>query len=241
MPSTRIPPDLPASWPPAYPPHRPRSRAQANDLDRRATAEFGIPSLVLMEHASQGIACLAELLAGPEGTVLALCGPGNNGGDGYGAARFLRSWGRPVEVLRCAPRAPAGGDAGLQAGLVAAMGPVRDAWSAPEAVQEALERGPEVVLDALLGVNFDAARGLSEPFLGWVRALNGAPVLRLAVDVPSGLDADTGQSAPLCVHAHVTAAMAAPKAGFSSAPQACGRVVEIDIGLPRGLHGAFLA
>ena len=68
--------------------------------------------------------------------------------------------------------------------------------------------------------------------------------MRLSIDVPSGMEADTGEALPICVEAHVTATMAAPKAGFApgrpGAP-AAGRVIEVDIGLPRALHEPFLA
>jgi hydroxyethylthiazole kinase-like uncharacterized protein yjeF len=230
--------DLPLSWPPGYPPHRPISASEAQSLDRRATQEFGIPSGVLMEHASLAIAALAAHLSAPRGgrPVLVLAGPGNNGGDGYGAARFLRSWGHDVEVLRAAAAPPREGDAAVQLRLAAAQGPVESVWEAPERVAAALERGPGVVVDALFGVGL--ARPLEGRFLAWVEALNAAPpdVLRLSVDVPSGMDADTGAELPVCVRAHVTATMAAPKPGLRARRDLAGHVVEVDIGLPAALH-----
>lgn len=231
--------DLPSTWPPAYPRHKAVSRAESNEFDRLASAEHGIPSIVLMEHAARGLARIAEQIAGPEAWFLALCGPGNNGGDGYGAARFLRSWGRRVEVCRCAPRAPSAGDAALEYALASRHAPVQDAWERPEALWEALERSPAVVIDALFGVNLDGSRRLEAPFLGWIQALNAAGTVRLAVDVPSGMDAETGAVHPECVQAHVTAVMAAPKLGFSANPEAVGQVVEVDIGLPEAIHGPY--
>jgi len=231
--------DLPPTWPPAYPRHRPVSRANSNEFDRLATTRHDIPSLVLMEHASCGIAHLAARLAPPGSTVAVLAGPGNNGGDGYGAARFLRSWGWPVEVYSCCPRPPRSGDAALQYVLAAADGPIVDAWEHPEAVWLALERRGGLVLDALFGVNLDGSRPLEAPFRGWIEALNASRTVRLSVDVPSGMDADTGSPCPVCVQAHVTAAMAAPKLGFELNPGPCGRIVEVDIGLPRALHGPY--
>lgn len=233
--------DLPSTWPPCYPRHLPISRSNSNELDASATADHGIPSIVLMEHAARGIARIAEHIAAPDASFLAVCGPGNNGGDGYGAARFLRSWFRRVDVLCCAPQPPARGDARLEYELALAMGPIEDAWSRPQALQEALERNPAVVIDALFGVNLDGSRPLESPFLGWIRALNSAETVRLAVDVPSGMDAETGQPLPECVQAHVTAVMVAPKLGFDANAQACGHVVEVDIGLPAALHGPYRA
>lgn len=233
--------EIPPTWPLSYPRHIPISRAISNELDHLATADHGIPSVVLMEHASRGIAEIAASIAGSDPTFLALCGPGNNGGDGYGAARFLRSWGCAVEVLCCAPRAPTTGDAGLEYALVSQAQTVESAWGHPGLVQEALSRRPTVVLDALFGVNLDDTRPLQEPFLGWIQAINASASLRLAVDVPSGMDAETGRAVPECVQAHVTAVMAAPKRGFEANPDACGRVVEVDIGLPEALHGPYRA
>lgn len=229
--------DLAPTWPPAYPRHHPISTKDARALDQRAEREFGIPSLILMEHASCGVAALAARLAPADGGILVLCGPGNNGGDGYGAARFLASWGRRVEVLRAAPREPSGGDAGAEFALCNRALPVGDAWTRPAAVAEALERGPAVVVDALFGVGL--ARPLGAPFLGWIEAVNRARTLRLAVDVPSGMESDTGEALPTSVRAHVTATMAAPKAGLLARPEAVGTLVEIDIGLPDALHAPF--
>ena len=78
------------------------------------------------------------------------------------------------------------------------------------------------------------------PYASVIEAVNGAPCVRLAVDVPSGLESDTGEALPLCVAAHVTATMAAPKRGLAANPAMAGHVVEIDIGLPAALHRPFL-
>ena len=192
-----------------------------------------------MEHASRGIARVAARLAGADGRVLSLCGPGNNGGDGYGAARFLRSWGVSVDVLRLAPKEPAPGDARVQFERVLETTPIGDAWADPALVEAALEASPTVTIDAIFGVGLQ--RPLEGRFRAWVEALNAADTLRLAVDVPSGLETDTGEALPICVQADVTATMAAPKRGFAANPRACGQVVEVDIGLPAALHERFLA
>ena len=225
---------LPPTWPPEYPPHRPVSGAEAAELDRRATAEHGLPSLVLMEHASRGVAGVAARLAPLAGTILVCCGPGNNGGDGYGCARFLRSWGRSVEILRLSRDFPYSGDAALQ---VALAGAAVDGWSDPSHLDAHLARDPALIVDALFGVNL--ARPIADPFLSWIRAINACPVPTLSIDIPSGMNTDDGRGMPECVRADVTATMAAPKLGFASGAagqQAAGRVVELDIGLPLALH-----
>ncbi len=229
---------LPASWPPSYPPHRPLSAAESGALDRAATAEYGLPSLALMEHASLAVAEIALALAGPEGAIVVCCGPGNNGGDGYGASRFLHSWGRTPTVLQMSAEPPGSADSQLQVELVRRGMSIVNGWEAPARVQAALEQGPAVVVDALFGVNL--TRELGGPFPGWVEAINAADALRLSVDVPTGLHSDTGALMPVCVRADVTATMAAPKQGFCGAEAWTGKVIEVDIGLPRELHEGYL-
>jgi len=232
------PDTLPPSWPPEYPLHVPISTELARSLDARASTEFRIPSLVLMEHAARGIASVAARLA-PQGQMIhVLCGPGNNGGDGYGCARFLIGCGFDVRAWRCAPAGPSGGDAGHEFGLLARLQEPTDAFAAPERLLEALQGARGLVVDALFGVGL--TRPLGAPYLDWIEAANAAPGRRLAVDVPSGLDSDTGEALPRCIRAHATATMAAPKAGFAAGAASVGRVVEIDIGLPSELHRPYL-
>ena len=237
---SRIPEGLPTSNSNAYPPHRAISGQIARSLDKAATDKFQIPSVVLMEHASRAVAQVVTWLCEPSDTVLVLCGPGNNGGDGYGAARFLHSWGYGVRVLRLSARPPSPeGDAGREAALVAADGvQIEDASQDPGLVGRALAARPAVVIDAIFGTG--AKQGLRKPWLSWVEAVNASEAVRLSVDVPSGLDADTGAVAPVCVRADVTATMVAPKIGFRGREEVVGHVVEVDIGLPAALHGQYL-
>ncbi len=233
-------PDLPRALPPPYPAHRPVLAEVARGLDRAAEADFGIPSFALMEHASLAVAAAAGLLAQGARRVAVLCGPGNNGGDGYGAGRFLASWGLPVRILRCALRPPASGDAGLEHGLAGRGVSIEDAFQRPALVAEVLAE-TEVAVDALFGVGL--TRDLEGPYPGWIRDLNAAACLRLAVDVPSGLDADTGAPRPVAVMADVTVTMALPKRGLvapGGGADHAGIVIEADIGLPGPLHHRHL-
>lgn len=234
-------PDLPPTWPPAYPRHAAVTADVSRALDRAAEADHGLPSLALMEHASRGVAAVAVALVPAHARVVVLCGPGNNGGDGYGAARFLASWGRTPRLLRCSRRTPPKGDAALEVRMAAAEVDPEDAWTEPALLGRALAEA-DLVVDALFGVGLD--RDLDAPFPGWIEALNAADALRLAVDVPSGLDGDTGAPRPVAVRADVTATMGMPKRGLVApgpGPEHAGRVVEIDIGLPGPLHRAYLA
>lgn len=232
--------EIPVTWPPEYPRHRAVDAATARAMDRAASAEFGIPSVVLMEHASRGIAEIAAALTPDEAPVLVCAGPGNNGGDGYGAARFLAAWGRDVQVLQMSPIPPRSDDAQMEVRLATALGMVEAIYDAPERLQELLEQGPGLVVDALFGVGLE--RPLEGPYDAWIAAINAADIAVLAVDVPSGMHTDTGEALPVAVQADVTATMAAPKAGFApGAPgeALAGHVIELEIGLPRALLAAY--
>jgi NAD(P)H-hydrate epimerase len=214
------------------------STSAARALDEAATARYGVPSIVLMGHAAVGVAAQAALLAGPADRIVVLCGPGNNGGDGYAAARILRSWGRSPRVLRLAPRAHDRGDAALEAALLGAAA-VEDAGADPGRVAAALAEC-DLVVDAIFGTGRARLEG---PYPACIEAVNLADALRLAVDVPSGLDADTGEAPGPVVRADVTATMALPKTGLlAPTPGAAyaGVVVEVDIGLPAELHAPYL-
>jgi len=234
-------PALPAAWPPGYPPHEGVTADVSRRLDREAEEAHGVPSLVLMEHASQGVAAVAAALVPASARVVVLCGPGNNGGDGYGAARFLASWGRRPRLVRCSRRSPPRGDAALEVRLAGLELEAEDAWADPGRVAAALAEA-DLVVDALFGVGLD--RDLDGPFPRWIEAVNAADALRLAVDVPSGLDGDTGRPRPVAVRADVTATMGMPKRGLlspGSGREHAGRVVEVDIGLPGPLHHPYRA
>jgi NAD(P)H-hydrate epimerase len=204
-------------------------------IDRWAIGTIGIPSVALMENAGRGVADV--ILDEPgrlDGPVAVVCGPGNNGGDGFVAARHLRNAGVDVLVLLNG-RTDAydrDGDAGTNFRVVRRMGiPVVEAADAAE-LRRRLTKAA-IVVDALYGT------GLSRPVEGPAReaieAVNGAGRPVLAVDIPSGLDADTGQPLGAAVRAAITATMAFPKRGFRAGrgPVYCGTVRVIDIGLPR--------
>ncbi len=232
------PDPLPRSWPSTYPLHRPILTSEARALDAAASGVFGIPDLLLMERASWGVACLVRwLVSEPAAPVLVLCGPGNNGGDGYGAARVLASWGRSVRVLDLAPHPSAQASTRLERQLCARLLGIEALHGDLRGLEAALASGG-VRIDALFGV------GLTRPLEGWwcdvVGCLNAARLPTLAVDLPSGLDGDTGEARPLCVRADLTATLGAPKLGLLPGAAWAGHVVEVDIGLPWALHAPYL-
>jgi NAD(P)H-hydrate epimerase len=220
------------------------SREAVRALDRRAIEEYGVPSVVLMENA--GRACADEarsMLGDARGPVLALCGPGNNGGDGLVIARTL--WNRGVEVeavfVGARDRLEAGSnDFATNLRLWRGLGRTIECVATPSEVRglaPRLERA-RLVVDALFGTGL--ARELGEPWLGVIRLVNEARRPVLAVDLPSGLDADTGAVLGAAVRAALTVTFVARKPGFAcgSGPELCGRIVVAEIGIPRPLLDA---
>lgn len=209
---------------------------QSRDVDRRAVAEYGMNSLVLMENAGRGCADVLERL-GIRGPVVIGCGKGNNGGDGFVIARHLELRGHTVRVLLWAEPAELRGDAAANWTILQRADTPREVLSGQfdaERVAAALA-GADWIVDALLGTG---SRGEPRPPLDEViRAFNAAPARRLAVDLPSGLDADTGIPAATTFRADHTCTFVARKRGFD-APAAApwlGTVHVCDIGVPARL------
>ena len=216
------------------------SREAVRELDRRAIEEYGIPSLLLMENA--GRACADEALAvlgeRTGSRVIVLCGPGNNGGDGLVIARTLWNHGVAARVFCVGPLAKldeSSEDVRTNARLWRGLGRRIHAIETVEAVEtlRAELAEAELVVDALFGTGL--VRPLREPWAAAVRSVNacGRPVL--AVDLPSGLDANTGAVLGEAVHADTTVTFVARKPGFTrdAGPEHCGRVVVAEIGIPR--------
>ncbi len=217
-------------------------------LDRASAQEFGVPSIVLMEHASLGLAgAVREVCRKSRAGVLILAGPGNNGGDGTACARHLLNAGvERVSVVLVAERGRAQGDAATNLVMAERMGVrVIAGHKRPGAAirrEEARLGEPLLIVDALLGT------GLSRPAAGAaleaIRACNalreaGADVATLAVDVPSGCDADSGcpPEGGEAIVADGTLTMAGMKAGLRgrAGREWAGIVGIVSIGAPRKL------
>jgi NAD(P)H-hydrate epimerase len=214
------------------------SRAEARALDRRVIDEAGVPGVVLMENAGRGA---AELLSGlgVRGPVAVCCGPGNNGGDGFVIARWLDNAGADVRVLLFGRPDKLGGDAAVMYRILAHSGPPIEVYDG--AVDEARLRGAlagaDWAVDALFGSGLQGP--VRPPFDAVIAAINGSGARVLAVDIPSGLDADTGAPMGPTVRALHTATIAAPKKGFAAAQAQpfLGQVHVIDMGMPRRMLG----
>ena len=184
----------------------------------------GTPSIELMERAGRAVAELAAAAApDPKATIAIACGPGNNGGDGFVAARLLHERGYRVRLALLGDRDRLKGDAATMARR----------WSGPtEPLGADVARGVDVIVDALFGA------GLSRPLEGVaaeaVGAINGSGKPVIAVDVPSGLDGTTGHAQGAVVQATSTMTFFRLKPGHVLLPgrALCGHVHVADIGIP---------
>jgi NAD(P)H-hydrate epimerase len=193
--------------------------------DRWAIEERGLPSLDLMERAGEGLAAVIGQQA-PDGRIAIVCGKGNNGGDGLVAARLLRQAGRAVDVLAVWPPESLRGDAAEQLR--------RLPGEPPEAFAAARLQGASVVVDALLGTGSTGApRGEAAEA---IEAMTAAGVPVVAADIPSGVDASTGEVGGTAVQAVATATFHAAKVGLWIHPGKAhaGQVEVVDIGIPPG-------
>jgi len=204
------------------------SKDEMREIDRRAEQEYGLTPFLLMEVAGLAVARVARRLVEETtrgGRVAVLTGPGNNGGDGMVAARRLSAWGTQLEVITSYPLEDAKGLSRTQLEILEALGLDVHPWDGtlPSA---------DLLVDALLGF------GSSGEPRGWVAEMidsanqSGLPIL--SVDVPSGLDCDSGEPAAVSVRARATVTLALPKIGMlvDEAQPYLGDLYLADIGIP---------
>lgn len=215
------------------------SRSQARAYDAWCMRDIGIPGLLLMECAACGIAAEAARAwphgAGPAPLFVAVCGPGQNGGDGYAAVRHLHSGGADAVALESGAPRP-GTDAALQHRIAQTLGLARPFAESISGIESAAATRRLVVIDALFGT------GLERPLAGmdavralWINSMRARGAKVVSVDVPSGMDCDNGTAHDgTCVEADITVTMVAPKVGFASpaAARLLGTVVTVPIGGP---------
>jgi NAD(P)H-hydrate epimerase len=220
------------------------TRSEIREVDRLAIEEYGLPGLVLMENAGGNTARLLHALCNA-GPVAIACGRGNNGGDGFVIARHLDLLGHDVRLLLTCALCDYRGDAAVNAGVAHRAGLRLLDLSAASAGdwREAL-RGADWIVDALLGTGATGApRGTVATAIAAINEVRGAgpPPRVLAVDVPSGLDGDTGDRPGVCVRADATATFVAAKLGFAAAGagEFTGDVHVLGIGAPAALLARF--
>lgn len=217
------------------------SAAQIRAMDRRAQEEFGIPELVLMEHAGTAAAAVARRLrarAGkPQAEVVVLAGGGANGGDGFVAARHLDNRGIPVSVVLLSDPGKIHGAARVNLEILKRLRvPIREAASGSS--WRNWSRGNRrvgVVVDALLGTG--VVGRVREPVASAIRWVNRQRCPVVSVDIPSGLSADTGMPCGAAVRATATVTCGLPKIGLrkGQGKKLSGRITVADISLPRAL------
>ncbi len=206
---------------------------QSRTVDRIAIEQYAVPGLVLMENAGRGSTEL--LLQEQPGKVVIVCGKGNNAGDGFVIARHLDNTGISVEILMLVPMEDLSGDARTNCDIVHKFGlstRVVDPSSESESIQESLKQADWIV-DALLGTGI---RGeVREPFATMIDLVNQAGKPIFAVDIPSGLDADTGDILGHAIQATRTATFVALKTGLTqnSGPKQAGSIDIVSIGVPK--------
>ncbi len=207
-------------------------------IDDKAIREFGIPSLILMENA--GAACAREavkLVRKGAVPIAVFAGKGNNGGDGFVAARHLANHGmKPVVFYFQAPGEmkldPLVNFRILEKMKVSLID--CSAHLPVSRVKAALKKA-RVIVDALFGTGL--SKPIEEPFKTAIALINQSGRAVVSADIPSGLNADTGEVMGTCVRATVTVALGLPKKGFlrREAKRFIGRMVVADISIPRNL------
>ncbi len=212
--------------------------AEMREIDRRTIEEYGVPGFELMEKAGRAVAERAAELAGPPPRkILVLSGKGNNGGDGLAAARYLHQKGYSVQVFLFSEGTKLKADparnfvANAKLSIPTRVVGEHFAW---ETVPE-LFRDSDLIIDALFGVGLD--RDLKEPYRSLIENVNRSGRKVLSVDIPSGLDSDTGKIHGAAIRATVTVTMGLAKKGFyeGEGPHVTGKVEVADIGFPKEL------
>lgn len=209
------------------------TRSQVREIDRRAIEAYHIPGVVLMENAARAAAdVVCQMLPNDcGGEVLILCGGGNNGGDGLALARHIHNRGAEVRIALTVDPKRYEGDALINWRIISMMNlPVKSAT--PELIRNT---SALLLVDAIFGTGL--AQSPREPFGALADAVNRSATPVLAIDIPSGLDCDTGIPPGPCIRATRTITFVAEKTGFANpdARQWLGEVTVGDIGCPREL------
>ncbi|HTL27977.1 MAG TPA: NAD(P)H-hydrate epimerase [Tepidisphaeraceae bacterium] len=209
------------------------TRAQVREIDRRAIQQYHIPGVVLMENAALAVTQVACDMLDDNcvGQIIFLCGGGNNGGDGLAAARHLHNLGADVYIALTTDPAKFKGEAKLNWEIAQAMG-FKTFEADPDRIQSSRAL---LLIDAVFGTGLsEAAR---DPFPALAHAANKSGARVLAIDLPSGLDCDTGEPLGACIQAERTITFVAEKAGFANpnAAKYTGQITVGSIGCPNEL------
>jgi hydroxyethylthiazole kinase-like uncharacterized protein yjeF len=222
-------------------PPRPLTRQEVRKVDRTAIEKYGMPGVILMENAGRGAAeHIVRVLGGSaEGRRITIaCGGGNNGGDGFVIARHLHNAGAQVTILLAGDPDQLKGDAEVNYRIARAMDLPMVPCHAADLVHQATSplMHSDCIVDALLGTGF--AGQVRSPLSELIEQINTAGlhgIKVVAVDIPSGLDCDTGRPGGVAVRASLTVTFVAPKVGIlaDAAASYVGRIAVVDIGVPK--------
>jgi NAD(P)H-hydrate epimerase len=213
------------------------TRNQVREIDRRAVEQYKIPGIVLMENAARAAADVAvQMLADHPGKVSILCGGGNNGGDGLALARHLHNRGIELSITLTADPTKYKAEALANWQIVRAM-------SLPVTFLHRPTAKPALIVDAIFGTGLTQAPRVTEvgppyvPFPDLCRAIEESQIPVLAIDLPSGMDCDTGRPLGSCIRATRTITFVAQKIGFAqpAAQEYLGQITVGDIGCPTEL------
>ncbi len=203
-------------------------------LERWAIEKIGIPSLALMENAGRCVSqeVLKKLNSRPKGTVVIVCGTGNNGGDGFVVARYLFNRGIKPLVFLVGESSSFKADALINYHAAKNLGiSVKVLRQVDPVFKKAIESA-DLIVDAVFGVGLN--RPLQEPYYSIIQTINTYGSYVVAVDIPSGLDGTSGEIYGICVKADMTVTFSFPKKGLfkKNGPLYTGRQVVVDIGIP---------
>lgn len=211
------------------------------EMDRKAIEEYKIPGLILMENAGRNVTEeILKMLDGRQQTKVGiLCGKGNNGGDGFVVARHLHNHNISVNVFLVARVSDIlkDGDAGTNLKILLNMKiPVKEIFNIPGVIGILKElNGYDILVDALFGTGLSG--DVREPFKTLINGVNTLNKPVVSVDIPSGLDCNTGRILGVAINATKTVTFAAAKKGFylGEGPGCSGIVIVSDISIPREL------
>ncbi len=217
------------------------TREQMRELDRKAIEEYKIPGIILMENAGRNVAEeVIKMMDNPQKTKVAiLCGKGNNGGDGFVVARHLHNHHIPVDVFLIAKISDIlkDGDAATNLQILLTMKiPIKELTDATHINNTLMNlTNYDILIDALFGTGLSGE--VREPFKTLIYGINNLNKTIVSVDIPSGLDCNTGNILGTAVKATKTITFAASKKGFflGKGPDYTGNVVVTDISIPREL------
>lgn len=213
---------------------------QMREVDRLMVEEIGVSILMMMENASRNIAIMARTMLGgsvKDKKIAILCGKGNNGGDGLGAARHLINFGANVDCFLSSKSSELRVDANKQYTVLKNID--AHGYEPADANLESNLAHTDLIIDALLGYNLKG--NPKEPIATFIHLANLSHIPILAVDIPSGLNGNTGEAFDPAIQATTTLTLALPKVGLltDKARNYVGELYVADLSVPEAVYEKF--